>query len=108
MLSAADLAQMQADTLEIIEDNEVSIAIRRGSSTLATQIVRVERIGRSRSRKVQGAASEESRVDILVVGETDLDIAKDDRFTIGGDLYQVTFVLPNRQVDTQAEAEMVR
>ena len=44
----------------------------------------------------------------LVVGLPGLDIQKDDRFNALGGLFRVTFVRPNLQVDTQAEAELIK
>ena len=46
--------------------------------------------------------------DVVILGDTTLDMAKEDRFTWQGDLYRVKFVRPNRQVCTQAEAEVIQ
>ena len=43
----------------------------------------------------------------MVVGDTDLNIAVDDRFTDNGILYRVYFVRPNQDVMVAAEAEAV-
>ncbi len=106
MLNMSDLEQMRATTAAVMSDHQVSITIRRNDDTLAPQDVRVER-ARSQSMRKDGKASEESRTRILVVGATDLDIQKDDRFNALNGLYRVTFVRPNRQIDTQAEAELI-
>jgi hypothetical protein len=87
-------------------DREVSIAIRRGNETLATQIVRVELTTNRASRQSNESASEK-RGGIVVNGASTLDIAVDDRFTIDNELYRVVFVDPNRTVVTLAEAEVV-
>jgi hypothetical protein len=87
-------------------DREVSIAIRRGSETLATQIVRVELTTNRASRQSNESASEK-RGGIVINGASTLDIAVDDRFTIDNELYRVVFVDPNRTVATFAEAEVV-
>ena len=41
MLNASDLLSMEADLEAIRGDNEISIVIRRGSSTLEAQSVRI-------------------------------------------------------------------
>ncbi len=109
MLTAADLAKMKADVAALIGDNDVSLVLRRDVSgtttTLAAQTVRVERT-RSRGRQMNGEKSEEARAQIVVVGDTTLDIQKDDRFTLNGRLYRVTFIRPNTQISVQAEAEL--
>lgn len=106
MLTAADFARQQADMAEIIGDNETSIVIRRGTTTLAAQTVRIERAGRALGRRVQSGQAEETRGNIIVGGEVGLDIQKDDRFTYNEQLYRVTFVRPNTQMGVQAEAEL--
>ena len=106
MLTAADIAQMKADVAEVIGDNEVSIIIRRGSSTLPAQTVRIERQGQAKSVKGDTMSSEETKADIVVVGEEGLDIQKDDRFTHAGVFYRVLFRRPNELIGVQAEAEI--
>ncbi len=107
MLNANDLAEMKASIEEVMTDHMVSILIRRGEDELPAQNVRVER-ARSQSMRKEGEASEESRSRILVIGSTELDIQKDDRFNALDGLYRVTFVRPNRQVSIQAEAELIK
>ena len=105
MLTAADIARMKADVAEVIGDNEVSIIIRRGSSTLPAQTVRIERQGQAKSVKGDTMSSEETKADIVVIGEEGLDIQKDDRFSIGGVMYKVLFRRPNEMIGVQAEAQ---
>ncbi len=109
MLTPADIAKMEADVAGLIDDNSVSIVLRRDvngvSTTLDAQTVRVERT-RSRGRQMNSNGSEEARGQIVVVGDTTLDIQKDDRFTLTGRLYRVTFIRPNTQICVQAEAEL--
>ena len=111
MLSDADLAWMRQNTEELISDHQVEIVIRRktesGEETLPAQAVRVERL-RAVAIKRDGDHTEESRARIVVVGSTTLDIQKNDRFNALGGLFRVTFVRPNTQVDTQAEAELIK
>ncbi len=107
MLSNDDLAQMTADLVKVRDDRDESLAFRRGDTTLAAQTVRIVRAG-SAARDRVGAESSEQRVRVLVLGPVGLDVAVGDRFNDGeGTLYRVSFVRPNRTVDTVAEAEAV-
>ena len=110
LLTLADIERMRADTLAVRSDNQTSITIRRdvggSTTTLDPQTVRIERT-RSRARQLNGDKSEEARTQIVVMGDTTLDIQKDDRFTYNGDLYRVSFLRPNTQISVQAEAELI-
>ena len=108
ILTAADLAAMAAQVAIIREDNEVEITIRRDSGAdPAVQSVRIERRNAISVDRIE-AHSEETVTDIVVIGSITLDIEKEDRFNWGGDLYRVKFVRPNRQIATQAEAEIAQ
>lgn len=106
MLSSAEIARIKSEIGRVIGGNQASIAIRRGSTTLPAQNVRIERKAGG-SREVKSPGGEESRTTIVVLGDISLDIQKDDRFTYNNQLYRVLFVRPNKQVCTQAEAELV-
>jgi hypothetical protein len=58
--------------------------------------------------RVPRAGGREWRGGVMVVGAPTLDVAVDDRFTLEGSLYKVTFVRPNRDTGTQAEANLVQ
>jgi len=107
MLDSTDWGRMAADLVSIREDNEESIIIRRGSSTLAAQDVRIARTGgQGQTRDSEGA--QESRGRVLVLGGTEFDVAPGDRFNDGaGVLYQVVLVRSNREAAVVAEAEVV-
>lgn len=108
ILDAGDIAQIAADLARIREDNEVTIQIRRDSGTApGPQTVRIERRRSQFAVARQDTGTEETVTDVIVTGPTTLDIAKEDRFNYAGELYRVTAVRPNRQVDTQAEAQRV-
>ena len=108
ILSADDLLRMAATITAIRGDNETTIQIRRDNGTPpGPQTVRVERRN-SISTDRQDGHSEETMTDVVILGDTTLDMAKEDRFTWQGDLYRVKFVRPNRQVCTQAEAEVIQ
>jgi hypothetical protein len=106
MLSGDDLAQMLTDAAGIVADNTTSITIRRGSSDLDAQNVRVAGAGRASARQ-DSDGGQESRGTVHVYGAGDLDIQVDDRFTISGVLYRVTFVKPSRLMGTVAVAEAI-
>ncbi len=104
MLSSDDWTQMAADIADVRGDNEVAIVIRRGATTLASQNVRLAGAGTG-PRQAQGARTEESQGQVLVLGSTTLDIQVGDRFNdADGMLYRVILVRPNRRVGTVAEA----
>lgn len=105
MLDSDDLSQMRADLTDVRGDHEVSISIRRGTTTLPAQAVRITRSGSG--RRAQGEAQEETQAQALVFGPPTLNIQPQDRFTTGGVLYEVVHVRPNRSASTVAEA-MIR
>ena len=106
LLGSDDLTQMAGDLAEVRGDNEVSVVIRRGGSTLDAQNVRVARMGgQAVERDSQGAQQVVGRV--VVLGGMTLDIQPADRFTVNGILYEVTFVRPNQDAAVIAEAKAV-
>jgi hypothetical protein len=107
MLNDSDLIQMLSDAAEIVGDNETSITIRRGTSTLAAQDVRIAGAGRSSNRR-DSEGGQESRGSVIVCGSSDLDIVVGDRFTSSSVLYRVTYVRPSRLFGIVAEAEAVQ
>lgn len=106
MLTDADRVRMQADLAEVRGDREVSVAIRRGGTTLAAQSVRVARRGTG-GATVAGGGSTAVVAPVVVLGGVDLDIAPKDRFTVDGTLFVVMSVHPNRDVAVMAEARAV-
>lgn len=108
ILDAATLARIAAEIAEIRGDNETTIQILRDNGTApGPQTVRIERRRSQFAVARQDTGTEETIVDVIVLGDPDLDIAKEDRFNYAGQLYRVTAVRPNRQVATQAEAQRV-
>lgn len=106
LMRFGDWVRMAADLLTVRDDNVVSISIRRNSSTLPGQAVRVARAGTIAQRNDTGGL-EQSSGRVVVMGDTALDIAIGDRFNVGGDLYEVDFVRPNRRAATVAEARLI-
>lgn len=105
MLNADDVAQMKADNLVLRDDNAVSVVIRRGTTTLAAQIVRLVPYrlgGRTRS-----PIAEEASGTIIMIGDVNLDVQFEDRFTANGVLYRVIYIEPNRLGGTSVHAEAI-
>lgn len=98
-VSAADMRAIRAD-------NEQSIAIRRGDSTLSAQAMRVEMAG-MRAQRLMSDAARQSTQAAYVLGEPDMNIAPEDRFNWNGILFRVVFIQPNRLACTIAEAVVV-
>lgn len=95
------------DMRAIRKDNESSIALRRGESTLTAQLMRVEIAG-TRAMMMMSDAARQAEQAAFILGEPDMDIAVEDRFTHSGILFEVAFVQPNRLACTIAEAVAVK
>ena len=105
LMAAADWAAMAADLAAVRGDNEASIAIRRGSTTLAAQAVRIARMGRAPA--VVGQNASEVQQGVVALGGLSFDVQVGDRFTVAGVLYEVTTVRPNRRAAVVAEAKAI-
>ena len=107
LMRDTDWTRMAADLRQVRDDNAVSIEIRRGVVTLPPQTVRIARQGTT-NRRTDAGAIEQSEQRVVVVGDTTLDIQKDDRFNDdSGELYTVDFVRPNRRAMVVAEARII-
>ena len=84
-------------------ENEKSIAFRRADVEIAAQDMRVEYAG-SRAFRLQSDAARQASQAVFILGEPDMDVELEDRFTYGGILFRVVFVQPNRLAATIAEA----
>ena len=113
MLSSDDITRMKATNATIIGDRDTSIAIMRGDDDLAAQTVRlVDLSNRPQERLTIGG--DVASISLLVVGETDLDIQRGDRFWTGtapyaeaaDRLYEVVFVRIDQEVKIVAEARV--
>jgi hypothetical protein len=107
IVTAGDITQMIADLQAIRDDNAVSVALRRGATTLSTQTIRIAQAGRQ-AANVAGNELEASILDMTVLGATTLDIQPGDRFTSGSVLYEVTAVAANKRSGVRARARMVQ
>ncbi len=108
MLTEGDRARMTAGLRAIRDDRAVSIAIRRGNTTLAAQTVRIARGGNVQAGAADVAGVQAAIQPVVVAGDASLDIRPGDRFTTGGALYEVTAIHPNRDHGTQAQARLVQ
>ncbi len=98
--------QIKVHLRDVRADNENSIAIRRGSTELAAQAMRIEYAG-SRGWRLQSDAARAAQQAVFILGEPDMNIAVEDRLTYNGILFRVVFIQPNRLAATIAEAVAV-
>ncbi len=98
-----DWTSIAEDMRKIRGENEVSLAIRRGSSTLTAQAMRIELAG-GRGFKLQSDAARAAQTAMFILGEPDMNIQVDDRLTYQGILLKVVFIQPNRLAFTIGEA----
>lgn len=99
--------QITADLRRVRAENEVSVALRRGDSTVTAQAMRIEYAG-ARGSRLQSDAARQAQQAVFILGEPDMDIAVDDRLTYDSVLFQVVFIQPNRLAATIAEAIAIR
>lgn len=99
--------QIATDLRRVRAENEVSVAMRRGESTVTAQLMRIEYAG-ARGSRLQSDAARQAQQAVFILGEPTMDIAVDDRLTYGSVLFQVVFIQPNRLAATIAEAIAIR
>lgn len=86
------------DTALLISEQPVSIAVRRGSATLATQTVRIDAL--RTPRQIQGEGGVVITAEALIVGYaghptiTDTDLQPGDSFVANGRAYEIVGLLP--------------
>lgn len=103
-----DWTAAAADLLAIRNDNSVSITIRRGATTLSAQTVRIAGAGAASGGTVDPGGLQQAVGRVLVLGTTSLNIQAGDRFTSGGNLYEVVIVQQNKRAAVVAEAKLVQ
>lgn len=94
------------DMRRIRAENEVSVVIRRGGTSLAAQAMRIELAG-GRAFSLVSDAARQAKTAMFILGEPDMDIEVDDRLNYQGVLLQVVFIQPERHAFTIAEAVAV-
>lgn len=107
LMTLDDWAQLQSDLEAMRSDNAVSVALRRGATTLAAQEMRIAQAGRQAARLALGEL-EASILEMTILGDASLDIEPGDRLTVDGVLFEVTTVAHNRRAGTRARARMVQ
>jgi len=107
VLTSEDRARMTADLQAIRDDRPVTVAIRRNGATLAAQTVRIARGGNVQAGVTDAEGLQAAVGAVIVVGDVALDIQPNDKFTLGGALYEVLAIHPNREHSTQAQARQV-
>lgn len=100
---AFDWTQAANDMRAIRAENEVSLALRRATSTLGAQSMRIEYAG-ARGYRLQSDAARAAQQAVFILGEPDMNIQPEDRLTFDGHVIRVVFVQPNRLAATIAEA----
>ena len=106
ILSENEIAAMKADVELVISADPTAVVLRRKETDIDAQTVLIA-TARTSGRDVRSDVGEERRQRVLILGTVDLDVARDDRFNIGGRLYRVTGVKPDYPICIQAEAEAV-
>src|SRR5688572_13317744 len=79
---AFDWTQAANDMRAIRAENEVSVAIRRGDSTLSAQLMRIEYAG-TRGFRLQSDAARQANQAVFILGEPDMNILPEDRLNYG-------------------------
>src|SRR3972149_5328040 len=104
MLTDGDRAQMRADLLKVRADREESIVIRRGTQTLAAQLVRVARMGQGSAQRRDSAGAGRAGRRVMVAGGGSLKRPPQHRFHVdNGPRCEVVRVRPNLSAVVVAE-----
>lgn len=106
-MTAADWTAMAADLADVRADNQVSITLRRGATSLAAQNVRIAGAGRQAAQSA-GSEMEAGIFEMTILGGTTLDIQPADRFTVNGVLYEVSALAANELAGVRARVRMVQ
>lgn len=106
LMEPSDWLEMENDLTDVREDNEVSIAIRRGTATLPAQKVRIAGLGGGANS--QGQAGEVAAGSVTILGAKTFNVKVGDRFTSDSILYEVNYVEVNRRAAKMATARAVQ
>lgn len=98
-----DWTTIEKDIRKIRQEDEVTLALRRGSSSVSAQAMRIVHAG-GRAWKLQSDAARQAQQAMFILGEKDMDIEVGDRLNYFDLLVEVVFIQPNRQAFTIAEA----
>lgn len=84
----------------------LTVALRRGGTTLPAQAFDLRIPGASLGRRRQSEGSEASAGAPQLIGAHDADVAPGDRFTLGEAVYVVRLVHPDRSAHTTCDLEL--
>ena len=84
----------------------VSVILLRGTATLAAQEARLVRP--SGAGTASSGGTESAQAMSQLVGKPDMDIRARDKFNLGGLLYEVVAVMPQRQISTTAQVRSLQ
>ena len=84
----------------------VSVVLLRGTATLPAQEARLVRPGGAGT--ASGSGTESAQAMSQHVGKPDMDIRARDKFNLGGLLYEVVAVMPQRQISTTAQVRSLQ
>lgn len=108
MLTSGDLASIRAAMTEVRTDNEVSIALRRGETTLAAQAFRFAQKSSGGRMSIAGGQTQgigESSAPATLLGAVGADVQIGDRFTHAGKVWTVFYVRPDQRTGTMCDLE---
>jgi hypothetical protein len=107
-MDAQDLAAIMADLQAVRDERPIAVQLLRDvGDDPPPQIIRVER-ARGFSQTVEGEAAVQQQSWATLQGTPTLDVQVGDEFAHGGTRYRVTFIDPNRQVATIADAVAIQ
>lgn len=106
-MDSIDTQAIKDQVAEIIMDNPAQIVISRNGVNLVAQTVRLVKPGSTSPRESISEAGKQVTADILILGDTLLDIKRGDRFVSAGIVYLVIFVDKSSPVKTVAEAQIL-
>lgn len=95
-------ASRQADVAEEIADDPVSVALIRSGVRQAAQTVRL--LTPAKGRELGSSGGEEARAELVVLGDADFDVQREDRFAVGSQWYRVIYVAPEQPDRVEAGA----
>lgn len=97
----------EGDVTREIADESTSVTIRRAGVDQPAQTVRLLQPP-ARGQEQGSVGGEESEADLVVLGESDFDVQRGDRFLVSGELYEVVYVAPGQSGRVEAKARQVQ
>jgi len=98
----------KGDVAREIDDEATSIVIMRGGADLAAQTVRLLQNSGQTYDDAGSEGGEQSEADLVVLGESTLNIQRADRFFADSQLYEVVYVFPAQPNRVEALARQLQ